>query len=1184
MPCNKKSFENCAFGARRSCSLSTFCFAHRRWISLLFSDRKSRERVGRMGRKEFLADRKAVIAFYCDGGSVPTYMKNVKGGDDDGSVVARFKAPGTRSVEFSIVITNVESYPTSSTGFIFVTSDDSDDIGLVVEGIDLTASRLQDIIQKLETKLVEHFKLPAPKAEESASNAKEADVAEGSVTEPEDEEMSDAGDHDGSDDEDEEYEEDDDGEDGYESDGMLIDSGHASGPLPHLRKVVRRDMQELKAHGISSSVLHHEADEGFILAMSVPISQLAFNEIFGPDTLDAWNLSSEHFLLLLIKFGSVYVDRKNLENMYPKPEFRMFVSPTPKLAVEDAFVAFRTMTANKVAHSSSEGSHPGRLFQDFLMSWTMADLLNTRFLSLLNYRIERGVNWAGAEYLFSNARSTLNQTLTNEILSKAIHYDDREEKEVGKTLHMLVSHVDPREVNFPLSVMLYSLRRLHLAPKYCLVCHKRTEIQVESLRPYICDSTLCTFQYLQVGIGPKIEQELLHNPSVVELLISFAVCSVPLSPFPSGVGYNATIVLEGTSGHITGWDGASVFGDSTNWLDGFEGENAVPLLKDDILEIRVDKHLQFLKVKEVLSNEHLLLESPPRSPLQFKYNGVAQYLVHRKDYFGFSLNPGPEDLAKETALFASLMEKMPSVPVMANELRKKLGMELMELPPEKEPDIIPDTVEEIAEEEEEEKEEPIDPLLLPPQEQSYRVSSLDISLRPFLDSIDKLLYPLLRWIIGSNRGYIKELTNPAEMIANVPTNYKQFRFVMGSPEKEAKFLSERAQVTEKKFQTIYAFHGSPNGNWHSIIRTGLNFKKVLHGRAYGDGIYHGLELSTSQGYARSSAQWKNRTYAITSAISVNEIINLPEKFRSSNPYLVVQYENWVQTRYLLVGTDAPLTAGLATTSDESAPYIPLDPARAPKGMGQQAIGIPVGRAQGYKLSNWRANHAVFAEGLTDDEDEEVEIPVSAPLPKAPPAAELDLSSMPPPSYATTSATKAILKELRQLIRLQEAQPADQRGWTIDLENISNLYQWQIRLVAFDKSLPLAKDLVRVGMYEEGLTLEIRFGPQHPFTPPFIRVVKPRLLQFINGGGGHVTAGGSICMDLLTNTNWSPSYTVEAALLQVRMAICSLDPKPARLDHRHDVPYSASEAISAFVRVAQAHGWEVPPGWDKYFGS
>ena len=67
-----------------------------------------------------------------------------------------------------------------------------------------------------------------------------------------------------------------------------------------------------------------------------------------------------------------------------------------------------------------------------------------------------------------------------------------------------------------------------------------------------------------------------------------------------------------------------------------------------------------------------------------------------------------------------------------------------------------------------------------------------------------------------------------------------------------------------------------------------------------------------------------------------------------------------------------------------------------------------------------------------------------------------------------------------------------------------------------------------------IIFEIRFPPSFPLAPPFFRIITPRFLPFIQGGGGHVTggwwsvvflsfvltvlcgSGGSICMDLLTS--------------------------------------------------------------------
>lgn len=40
-------------------------------------------------------------------------------------------------------------------------------------------------------------------------------------------------------------------------------------------------------------------------------------------------------------------------------------------------------------------------------------------------------------------------------------------------------------------------------------------------------------------------------------------------------------------------------------------------------------------------------------------------------------------------------------------------------------------------------------------------------------------------------------------------------------------------------------------------------------------------------------------------------------------------------------------------------------------------------------------------------------------------------------------------------------------------------------------------------------MEVDFPPTFPFAPPFFRILKPRLLPFLQRGGGHVTSGSSL---------------------------------------------------------------------------
>jgi ubiquitin-conjugating enzyme E2 Q len=203
----------------------------------------------------------------------------------------------------------------------------------------------------------------------------------------------------------------------------------------------------------------------------------------------------------------------------------------------------------------------------------------------------------------------------------------------------------------------------------------------------------------------------------------------------------------------------------------------------------------------------------------------------------------------------------------------------------------------------------------------HQGGSSQTSLRTWIERVSPAALGILRWIIASNRSCIFQVdvcpgqTNDEvikskirldQKCSNVDDNYVQFRFAQGAPDKEQRFLNAlKAQQAhlDPKYPTMFAWHGSPLANWHSIIRHGLDFKETLHGRAYGHGVYHAQDQHTSVGYAGAGAvNWPGSALAITSAMSLNEIVNCPQQFVSSNPFIVVQHIDWIQCRYLFVQT------------------------------------------------------------------------------------------------------------------------------------------------------------------------------------------------------------------------------------------------------------------------------------------
>lgn len=141
------------------------------------------------------------------------------------------------------------------------------------------------------------------------------------------------------------------------------------------------------------------------------------------------------------------------------------------------------------------------------------------------------------------------------------------------------------------------------------------------------------------------------------------------------------------------------------------------------------------------------------------------------------------------------------------------------------------------------------------------------SLRSWQERISPAALGMLRWIIASNRSCIVQVDkcpgqDDAELtaskirlnqrVSNISTDWVQFRFAQGSPDKEQRFLNalrEAQADINPQYPTLFAYHGSPLHNWHSIIRSGLDFKETVNGRAFGHGVYHASDQVTSVGYA-----------------------------------------------------------------------------------------------------------------------------------------------------------------------------------------------------------------------------------------------------------------------------------------------------------------------------------------------
>jgi len=159
---------------------------------------------------------------------------------------------------------------------------------------------------------------------------------------------------------------------------------------------------------------------------------------------------------------------------------------------------------------------------------------------------------------------------------------------------------------------------------------------------------------------------------------------------------------------------------------------------------------------------------------------------------------------------------------------------------------------------------------------------------------------------------------------------------------------------------------------------------------------------------------------------------------------------------------------------------------------------------------------------------------------------------------------------KEFMKLQETgcNKTSELGVLIDcsLKKEDNLSCWKILFTRenIPQEYKLYKQMITRKI--DNIELEITFSSQYPHEPPFIRIIHPRFMYRT----GHITLGGSICMDILTKQGWTPIMTVEKLMLQIKTLLIDGD---AELDPaKWNVKYDMAEAKQAFQRMLKTHGW------------
>lgn len=308
---------------------------------------------------------------------------------------------------------------------------------------------------------------------------------------------------------------------------------------------LKRHLRQARREGLAISLPSGKFKESSgIFALSVGVSKLGISE----EALEAWDLKHSDYIFMLMKLplgyppGSHFLQLSSDQTIV---QFKFGKSAKSRLSTASMREAFEHPSTTEKVDSNNGGDDVSGEFMSLYTSASLDALINQEFPSLLNIRRSQNLSWdAALAHKFDVSRGdhhrrdeTSDQKVNER--SRDISEDDFQ----ASLLQRDASLAGPEDLNIALCAMQFGLRRLARCTQYCMVCHQKTE-GFEAVKPFVCQSSLCLYQYISLGFGQSIEHEIVNNPYVVDLLISFfhnALCSNALREFPSGLGLKCPV-------------------------------------------------------------------------------------------------------------------------------------------------------------------------------------------------------------------------------------------------------------------------------------------------------------------------------------------------------------------------------------------------------------------------------------------------------------------------------------------------------------------------------------------------------------------------------------------------------------------------------------------------------------------
>ncbi|KAH0106802.1 hypothetical protein KCU66_g13751, partial [Aureobasidium melanogenum] len=590
---------------------------------------------------------------------------------------------------------------------------------------------------------------------------------------------------------------------------MPTQTTHAN-PSSQFQSRVRGDLRMAKDAGFKIAYFGGLLDNySCVVSVSISARKLGISQ----EAMQAWRIEPSDYIILLLQYKEGYKTKEELlalgsSSVSAHLEMRVGASKSYKPTQDQVINAFTIIGTSTTQDSSSAQ------FRDTFISKPLKDLLCERLVFVVRYR-DAGMSWQGAEDSYRMRQNNPDA----DVCAIAQHFQQEEAPSYPTVV--TADHLGDRACkthSFLLAAMQFTLRHFVRCTEFCLVCHKKLSTTVEAIKPYVCDEPLCLYQYMTLGFGPSIEHEIMHQDKVVDLLLSFCYSSASLGrlkTFPTGLSLSLprsiALPVKEQIRHLYGTV-AQPPEPSPSRLEG-RLQARFDITKSEILFDDTNSSCPLRK------GDWIAIELPDEA-------GSPSFHCRIQDTLGPSATTGP--LVGQVTLDSKTAK-------WCTAFIDKYNTNFDDLQDAEKRGAVQNLL-----------------ALLPSvrKMKTYLLEQSTPDLSRWVDTISPAALAILRWTLASNRSCIVEVEH--HQAVHGMSGYVQFRFAMGAPDKEARFLKavkETAARLKSKYPTFYAWHGSMLQNWHSIIREGLHFNETLNGRAFGNGVYHSPHYNTSLGYS-----------------------------------------------------------------------------------------------------------------------------------------------------------------------------------------------------------------------------------------------------------------------------------------------------------------------------------------------